>query len=697
MTIARASTCTLAVVLAASSLRAAGGPLSSGNEAFRAGRFEEAAKIYETEDEGSDLLTRRFNAGVSWERAGSADKALERFEDVSARADGELRASAFYNAGHAAFGKASAIAVEAETIQDADEKARKLVDAANAFRSSAQFFRSVEPPDAATSRNIAATKTALRAVLDQIAQIEAEKKKKAEDEALKSPAELLRAIAEKEKTHRGLARALAKEEAQKVRLGSRRLRKSEAENRALAEKLQHHLTEPPPAPATPPQGQPPAPSPGPSDEEKARNTRAAEAVGRAIEAQKDAELAYAKLDATSAVASHTRAVGELRSAIEAFPLDIATVIGEALSGQETVNGAMDSLAKTAAGGVAPETKGAGMGKKIVDAIKDKVLLPLAKLVAPKGTDDAKPLADDEDDVVWGANIIAQAEIKPPEAPPAQPGAPVPPGHPPQLTPEQAKELSEGLRHEGKTAHEESSKAKESLAAGDAGAALPHGKEALEALKRAAELLPKPPKPPEERLKELIEKQKGARQATDALATLADAARDPASKELARTQRIDGKEAADIGDELEKMGADPASGAQPHPAADNLKEAVKKVREGGEKIFSSAELLAQKKEDDAKAAIDRDVALLEEALALLQGKDQKKDDEKKDEQKKQDQEKQQEKKQDSGQEKKKKEGQKPYALSPRDARLKQQEMDRKRREQEAKIFSAPSTMTVEKDW
>jgi hypothetical protein len=103
-----------------------------------------------------------------------------------------------------------------------------------------------------------------------------------------------------------------------------------------------------------------------------------------------------------------------------------------------------------------------------------------------------------------------------------------------------------------------------------------------------------------------------------------------------------------------------------------------------------------REDDSKAAIDRDIALLEEALALLQGKDheQKQKEEKQKEEK---QEQDPNKKQAQQQEKKKKEGDKPYALTPRDAQLKRREMDRKRREEEAKIFSGGSTLTVEKDW
>ena len=38
-----------------------------------------------------------------------------------------------------------------------------------------------------------------------------------------------------------------------------------------------------------------------------------------------------------------------------------------------------------------------------------------------------------------------------------------------------------------------------------------------------------------------------------------------------------------------------------------------------------------------------------------------------------------------------------ALTPRQARMLREEMDRKRREEEEKLFSASSGVTVEKDW
>jgi hypothetical protein len=656
--------------------------LALGNAAFKEGKFDEAAKLYESEDDTSNLLTRRFNSGVSHARAGAIDKAIERFEEVSARAEGELRASAFHNAGGTNFEKGKALAQKALEIQEPAEKVKMLTEAAKAYRSASEFFRQVRPSDEQTSRDIAVVKTALRGVLDQIARIEEEEKKKAEEEALKSPPELVRAIAKKERLHRAMSRTLSGEAGGKLRLASRQLRKSTMENRGLAEKLAHHL-ENPPAPAAPPAGAPPgaqAPQ-GPSEEEKARNARAAEALERAIAAMKDAELAYGKLAAADATQAHSKAIVELRSAMEALPLDIATLIQEALSTQEAVGGALESLVKTEKAGLPDEIKGSGLGKTIVEALSDKVLKPLAKLVTPKTSEDAKVLADEEDDVVWGSGILSQAEIQAPQGPAAPQGQPSQGPAPGQeLTPEKAKELSEALRKEGAAAREASSKAREELAAGRASPALPEATKALEALRRAADLLPKPPEPPEERLKKLIERQKGAARAAEGLAALQGEARNAPRAELSKAQRGDGKEAGSIGEELEKRPDEPG------------KKAAGKVREGEAQVYSSAEALDRDRLQDGKLAIERDIKCFEEALALLGGKDQN-----------QEQEKQERQEQDQGQDQQKKDAENKrkednqYALTPREARLRQEEMDRERREEEEKLFVGPSGETVEKDW
>lgn len=694
--------------------------LVKGNDAYRAGKFEEAAMAYESEDNADDILVRRFNAGVSWAQAGQIDKALERFQEVAAKADDELRETAFYNAAHAAFTRGSALALEAEKPDassasgaggpaEPDARIKKLAEAASAFQQAVQLFRSIDPPDEAVRRNIGVTKTALRATLDAIARIEAEKKRQAEEDALKEPAQLLKTLAEKERVHRGLGRALSRETGKSVRLGSRRLRKSAMENRALAERLHRVLTAPPPAPpapaAAPGQPQPPAP-PEASEEDKARLARGAEHVEKAIAAMKDAEISHSKMEPLAAATAHSRAVTELRTALESFPMNIGELIAEAVGRQETLNGAMGSLLEqqlaTAGEKTAADAPGdnepPGAGKKLVDAIKDKVLAPLARLLRPENLEDARLLADDEDDVVWAAVILGQAEIPPtPEPAPPQPGQPPDPhatGQEPKLSAEEATKLSADLRAAGEEAQEASTRARDELAQGRITPALPAGEAALAALKRAAELLPRPPKTPVERLQELLEHQKLASQTVAALAGLDSGQQGSARKELERTQRLDGREAGGIAEELDKMaqggeGGSPHGGQQP---PEQILAAVAKVREGQEKVFSSAELLAQAKDLDALTAVDRDVVLFQEALDLLQGK--KDEEEQKDEQK-------DEKKQDQQQQKqpeaKPQDDKKQQQMSPRDARFQQQEMDRKRRQEEQKLLSAPSTLTVEKDW
>jgi hypothetical protein len=248
-----------------------------------------------------------------------------------------------------------------------------------------------------------------------------------------------------------------------------------------------------------------------------------------------------------------------------------------------------------------------------------------------------------------------------------------------LTAEEAQELTDGLQREGKAALEAATRTKEELLAGRAAAALPEGEKALAALKRAADLLPKRPETPEERLRKLIAREEKALDAVQGLATLEERAREAASEELSGSQREAGKEANGIAAELDKRPDEPA------------KEAAVKVREGEAEIYSSAESLPRRLLEEARLATERGVARLKEALALLEGKDQdQKEDEQKQEQEKQDQGKSQDQKGDQ-------QRQDARQLTPREARFLQEQMDRKRREEEAKIFAAPSGMTVEKDW
>ncbi|MGQ9588792.1 MAG: hypothetical protein ACUVYA_00700 [Planctomycetota bacterium] len=661
------------VVLAAIPSRASDA-LWRGNEAFRRGEYAEAARIYESEGEAKDLFFRRFNAGVSHLRAGALQEALRRFEDVSARAEGKLRDDALYNAGLVRFDEARAAFEGARKVEDPRERARKLAEAAAAFRASAELFRRIAEPDPDAERNLALAKTALRAALDEIRKLEEEEKKKSEDAALASPPELLRSLADKERLCRAVSRAVSGEKGSAKRLAARRLRKSTEENRRLAEKLQHALEKP----EEPPPGSKPDPNaPERSEEEKKRLQAAAEAVARAIEAQRDAELAYGKLDVAGASPHHSRALREFQRAREALPLDIAQVIQDALQTQEGVVEALEGLERAERGGLAPEIQGSGLGKVLAEAIRDKVLLPIAKLASPAVGSQAKALAEDEEDVVWAARIVSRAEV-PASPEPAAPQAAAP-GRPPVRGPEEAKKLSEALRAEGETALRASSKAFEELSAGRPSPALPPAKEALEALRRAADLLPKPPEPPEERLRKLIEEERKAKEAVEGLESLAEDLRRTAGIQIATNQRSAGREAAGIAEELE--------GRQDEPA----RRAVPKVREGEERVYASAEAILRDQREPAAEAIDRAIQAFEEALKLLSGEGPK--PEPKEEEKRGGED---ERKEERKEEKPEAKEENRYALTPLDAKAIQDEMDRKRREEEAKIF-IPSSVTVEKDW
>ena len=157
---------------------------------------------------------------------------------------------------------------------------------------------------------------------DGTARLEKEKRKQEKDELLKDPPQLIRRLIATEKTHRVWSRNLQDQPARRRRLPCRQLRKAEAKNRLLAEKLHHFLTR------EPEEGQ------EPPEEEKERLEMAATAVGSAIDAMKNAEVDHGKLDAVRAIGSHTKAVQQLRTALLAFPMNIAEIIAEGLAVQQ---------------------------------------------------------------------------------------------------------------------------------------------------------------------------------------------------------------------------------------------------------------------------------------------------------------------------------------------------------------------------
>lgn len=658
----------------ASAVARAEDALEKGNEAFRAGDYAEAVELYEDMRDTDDLLVRRFNAGVSLLRAGDLAKASERFEDVSARAEPPLRNDALYNAGYVHFQRGRALLGEAAKLDAREEKLKQLGEAAQAYRSAADLYRRIDPPSEEADQNIAVAKTALRAVLDEIARIQEEARKEAEDEALKSPPDLLRALIAKERVHRSMARALATQKGSQIRLGARRLRQSTAASRQLAEKLHHHLTEEEAPPAS--QGAPPgASSPAEAAEaEKERRARAAESVAQAIEALKDAEVSYSRLEPATATSGHTRAIAALRKALEAFPIDLAAVIQEALQTQESIHDTLGKIVEAERAGLAETVQGSGIATDVVEALKDKVLMPLAKLISPQHVDELEALADEEEGVVWGSRILSVAEVPP--TPPAQ-GGPAAGQAGPSLSEEEAQALSEALRQEGQTALDAATRAMGELREGQADPAYPDSEVALEALRRAADLLPKPPEPPEERLRKLIEREKGALEAVDGLPELAEDLRDTARAQIVTGQRSAGREAAGIAQELEQRQDEPA------------RNAAGKVREGEGEVYASGEAVARDRNEEGKESIQRAIERFEEALALLSGQDpgqdQSQDDSRQDQN--QDESRDQESEGDQSQ----------YVLTPREARALQDELDRKRREEEARIYRGSSDITVEKDW
>jgi len=642
-----------------------------------------------------------YNEACADAQAKRWDDAIRRFEDAAVTAEPPVSAMARYNLGWCRFQKGEEAWREAEAMPEGEakggqageglqKKVQALARAADEFSAARSFFEKVEPREDDARRNIEASKAAARAVLDRIAAIQDKEREREEAEALKKPPELLDAIRERERLHRALARGLADLAQEERRSGARRLRKSEAENRALAEKLADALA------AFPGSSDPKEP---PKEEVDLRH-EAAKIVREAAAAQREVEVTLSDLDAKAAVAAAGKAIEKLREARARFPFDPAALVAQLIPIQEAVLGATESIAKqekTAeekkAGQETPEekreekpegkTESKAAGSRIIETLKDKVLAPIAKALEPKDSERGGALAEEEHEVVWGSSILEM--IDPAQAAAqaaAQAQAPAAPGAPPQAPDEaalaKAKQLFEEVHAHAVEARAESAKARDALAAGDLAGSIDPQRKALAALRKIEELLPKPPKSPVERLKELLVRQEAAKDALGALDGLDPDTRAKARGAIAESQTADGREAGEIAGAIEEM-------AQAQPPA---KEAAKLVRDAEGEIHASSESV---RKDDPKAAgdaVDRGIDAIRKALDILSGKQPEqgpRPEEKKD--------------RDGGKKKEspaeKKQG--AYALSPRDARLMRQKMDQERKEKEAQIRMAPSDVTVDKDW
>jgi hypothetical protein len=206
------------------------------------------------------------------------------------------------------------------------------------------------------------------------------------------------------------------------------------------------------------------------------------------------------------------------------------------------------------------------------------------------------------------------------------------------------------------------------------------REARDKLLAIRDLLPKPPKPPAERIRELVEREQAVRRGIDNVSEMPEGRRE-AQESLAESQANDGREAEDIANEL--------AGSQ----EENHKAAAEKTQEASQRIFSSGELLRRDQPDGARGATDRAIDDLKEALALLTDQNQGDQQQDQQQQNQQQQDQQQQGQQDQSEEQT---GQ-GYKLTPRQARLEMEDMDRRRRQEEARIYPGPSSISVSKDW
>ncbi|HUW82911.1 MAG TPA: hypothetical protein VMZ31_08950 [Phycisphaerae bacterium] len=654
--------------------------LAEGGRLFDEGKYADAASAYEA-DRQDDKQTDepipavlRYNAGVSYLRDGKWDEAIERFEDASVRAQEPLRDAAIYNLAYARFEKGHQLAEGAAEQDGDDAKLKTLAEAAANYRGAIDFFRQLRPRDEQVTHNIGVAKTALRVVLDRIAQIEEQRRKQADEDALKAPAKLLFELMGNERLHRVLSRALREVPERSARIAARRLQRSQARLRGRTDMLARYLAEfEAQAAATAPATS----QPGAADEQQVERYRAAgERLRQTIEAQHGAEAALDELDFASAGDSQTASIRGMRDALQLLPLELGMVLNDALA----VTGENLARSEEKAGvkpqprsDQAPTSQPASDVRRFLDVLGDKVLGKLGSMLTPADVAGAAPLAEAQEDVVWATRLLAAAEISVPDSP--QQGTTDEVGSPGMdaETIEQIHALAETAAQAAQNAHTQ-------LADGHVAASLDDQRATLEALEKIAELLPKPPKSPAERLRQLIERERVVRQAIDGLAEMDDG-QDEALAMLADSQNEDAAEAADMAGQL--------SNSQD----ENHQAAAGKTREGAQSASTSSEALGQQRLEAARRNTDQAIERLTEALALLSGQQQN------DQQQQQDQKQNQQK--DSSQQDQKDEQQdqsdQGYRLTPRQARLRMDEMDQKRREEEKAILQAPSSVTVSKDW
>lgn len=675
--------------------------LARGNEMFHESLYLDAASLYDEEGVSTDLPTRRYNAGVAYRRGGNTEEAITRFEKSSTDESDDLRARSFFNLGNSHYdqGHASYLRAFDPTEEDSDaadgppktpeeiadetreERLEALREAAGSFVTAIGFYRRIDPPDDNTRRNIEVAKTAQRQSLDEIARIEEEKQREKDEEALKDPSKLLPTLIAAERLHRIMGRGAAKQGGRGQRLASRRLRKAEAKNRGLTERLVNYLEQNPNAGQAPggPPGQPP------SEDDKKRTEQAIATIARAVDAQKKAEVAFTNIDPASAAPHLSTAILELRNARIFFKLDPKQLADEALANQTGLLGATRVLDDRSAGGpgnvfggLRGEIQGSGFGKRIVQALKDKVLQPIARLMTPSQKDELELLSGDEDDVIWTGNVLEQVTLDAKHFAPAE-GATAPAEGP--SPEEQAETTSAALRQEAKIVHDEALVAKTALEAEKLPDSIAAQEKVIAALEAFLELLPKQPEPEKDvvqQLRELIERQKLAEQTTEAASSLEADARMQALAELGRSQQADGTVAEEIAEKLAANEQEPAH-----------QEAAGDVEVGRDHIEASALGFVKasaegSSADNPKASITNAVAALEKALEKL---DQKNEGEDQQQDQNQGQDQQQLADQHQG----------GYSLTPRQARALKDEMDEKRREKMEGVYTGPRAFTVEKDW
>ncbi|RMG11253.1 MAG: VWA domain-containing protein [Planctomycetota bacterium] len=638
----------------------------AGNEAYAAGKLEEAVARYDAVAPGppgaglgTAALLCRYNAAVALHALGREDEAIERLEAVSVQGQGKLAREATYllavchQAKGLALAKPPAQAGRAEETEEApNERLERLARAALSLRAALDFFRRVRPRSEREERAIRAVRLRLRHLQERMHRTGEELAEAARQRALRDPGAFLLSGLERVRRTRRVAQRLSQLPKRRRLVGARRLARDEEEWRELVRRLQFGLEHPPAK--DPPQGgksgatpQPRVVEPSDVARDRAR-AAAAKALTDVVEASLQLEGALRELDPGACLPLARREIEGLRTALLAQPVNLPRLVAILVQQQAEVVDALD------APGVLPE---------------------------------------EEEEVAWLCRAFAAVAAPEPAGDSSK--APAGDGVGQGLSPESAS----AIRAKGAAAEEAARTAYESLRRGEAAEARPPAERALKLLKEIQDLLPKPPPSLAERIRRLLEEERKAQEEVDGLSGLGEENRRAERERLAQEQAPRAERAERLAQEAERAlapstgagrgggGSASAQGSEEDPRG----RASEHLRTARDAIGDSVQALKNAQDGPAGEHVQRAVEGLRRALEALQGKQRSSPRTQPQTQEAPPNGEQQSEPKDAGGR-----TESTGRLDPEEARRLMEQQDAERRAEEARLYRS-GRRAVEKDW